>query len=91
MAHKRFQNSQNVREMTSKDELHLCAKLQITQLYFVGVVVSTIYKKMSFLCWCISRMENTSGLNSWYKKFVRQTINLGALIGNTSQIRVVSA
>jgi len=31
MAHKRFQNSQNIHEMTSKDELHLCANLQITQ------------------------------------------------------------
>ena len=43
-------------------------------------------QKTSFLCWFISRKENTSGLNSWYQKFVRQTIGLGAFIGNTSQI-----
>jgi len=27
-------------------------------------------------------MDNTSDLNSWYKIFVRQTIALGAFIGN---------
>jgi len=77
---------QNVDKMTDKIELYLCANVHVRQLYFVGVVVSTMYKKISFLCWCISRKENTSGLNSWYKKIVRQTISLGAFIGNTSQI-----
>jgi len=86
MDHKIFQIVKNIHKMTDKIKSHLCANVQVLQLYFVGVVVSTIYKKTSFLCWCIPRKENTSGLNSWYKKFVRQTIGSGAFIGNTSQI-----
>jgi len=85
MDHKIIKIVKNIHKMTDKIMPHLCANMQVLQIYFVGVVVSTIYKKTSFL-WCISRKENTSGLNSWYKQFVRQTISLGAFIGNTSQI-----
>jgi len=86
MDHKIIKIVKNIPKMTDKIVMYLCANVHVKQLNFVGVVVSTIYKKTSFLCWCISRKENKSGLNSWYKKFVRQTIGLGAFIGNTSQI-----
>ena len=42
------------------------------------VVVLSNYQITTFLCWRISRKDDTPYLNIWYKIFARQTIGSGA-------------
>jgi len=43
MDHQKIKIVKNLFNITDKTILHLCAKLQFLQLYFVGVVMKTIY------------------------------------------------
>jgi len=83
---KKFQYAQNVCQNTDKIIWYLCKYLKSYARKFVGVVVIMNHQITTFLCRSISRKDNTTYLNFWYKFFARQTIGLGAFIGNTSQI-----
>ena len=52
---------------------------EINVAQFVRVAANMNQTNKSIMGLCISRKDNTSDLNLWYKFFVRQTISLGAL------------
>ena len=83
---KNHKYAQNMSAKTDKIFLYHILACDIHLDNFGRVAANMNPTNKSIIGLCISRKDNTSDLNLWYKVFVCQTIGSGAFCGNTCEI-----